>query len=77
LSPPPLREIQCDEHGTHPWKGDVVCTACGHVYVQPEEGFGPVPDKCTACKAQLLPARRGGAYSGKAACHQCAIAQSK
>jgi hypothetical protein len=76
---PGARFTTCEEHGRQAWKGDLFCSACGKIYVMPPFGLGPVPDVCS-CKAQLLPPNKKTGkreWSGRIACHQCAIDQSR
>lgn len=74
---PALKFILCPDHGPLPWRGDFVCSACGVVYLQPDEGLGPMPDNCSSCRGRLLPPDAGkGEFSARPCCRPCAVAQA-
>jgi hypothetical protein len=74
MSIKPIR-FDCATHGHVPWEYDVVCAHCGRVYL---DGLTtPPPERC-ACGMMLRPDETpdGGAFTGRACCHACAIARA-
>ena len=74
--------VACQEHGQAKWLGDVVCEACGRVFLRDEKGtYRDVPEtgKCI-CGVDLFPPKAEAVlqaapayFSARVCCRPCAI----
>jgi hypothetical protein len=67
---PGVNLLHCKHHGDQPWKGTIVCTACGQVY-QVLDAHSPrhAPQTCV-CRVRLLPPKP---FSAEMMCSVCFV----
>jgi hypothetical protein len=65
-----MRALKCKTHGTRPWRGEVVCNACGAVYQTHDAGAARFAPEDCACSARLMPSETRD-FTARAICSDC------
>lgn len=70
-----LPAIQCTEHGSTPWGGEVICCACNRFYQTKDEHAARYAPLICACGAKLMSASESKVdwdqCSARALCTKC------
>lgn len=80
------KTLHCNTHGTHEWRGDLVCSKCMAIHVnrslllgaaalrEAEYGSLDAHGRCNKCREQVtpIPNHREVPFTGRAVCSTCA-----